>query len=62
LETDEKIFRQYTGAALHHSPLKNPTNILELGTSNGRWADDVAKQYPEARVIGTDTCLFPPKW
>ncbi|CEJ59596.1 hypothetical protein PMG11_08215 [Penicillium brasilianum] len=43
---------------LHRAPLKNPKNILDVGTGKGSWAIDMADAYPEATVRGVD--LYPP--
>jgi ubiquinone/menaquinone biosynthesis C-methylase UbiE len=36
------------------APLKTPLSILDVGTGTGRWAMDMAQQYPHANVIGVD--------
>ncbi|KAJ5584793.1 uncharacterized protein N7459_004593 [Penicillium hispanicum] len=43
---------------LFRSPIKNPKQILDIGTGKGTWAIDVADMFPEATVRGVD--LFPP--
>ncbi|KXG51842.1 uncharacterized protein PGRI_092350 [Penicillium griseofulvum] len=43
---------------LFHAPVKNPKQILDIGTGRGNWAIDVADMFPEATVRGVD--LFPP--
>ncbi|KAF2177731.1 S-adenosyl-L-methionine-dependent methyltransferase [Zopfia rhizophila CBS 207.26] len=43
---------------LFRSPIKEPQNILDLGTGKGDWAIDVADEFPSAIVHGVD--LFPP--
>jgi methylase of polypeptide subunit release factors len=42
------------GGKLYLAPLKDPQNILDIGTGMGIWAIDAADQHPEAHVIGTD--------
>jgi methylase of polypeptide subunit release factors len=39
---------------LHLVPLKNPQEILDVGTGTGIWAIDVADKFSSAQVIGTD--------
>jgi SAM-dependent methyltransferase len=36
------------------APLSDPRSILDVGTGSGRWAMDLAQQYPQAQVIGLD--------
>ncbi|KAF2664952.1 S-adenosyl-L-methionine-dependent methyltransferase [Microthyrium microscopicum] len=43
----------------HHAPLKAPQRILDLGTGTGAWAEDIAKEFPDSEVIGTDICPLP---
>ena len=40
--------------ALHKSPLKDPREILDVGTGTGIWAIDMADRYPNAKVTGID--------
>ncbi|RDW89155.1 S-adenosyl-L-methionine-dependent methyltransferase-16 [Coleophoma cylindrospora] len=39
---------------LHHAPIVNPHNILDVGTGTGIWAIEMADAYPSAYVVGTD--------
>jgi SAM-dependent methyltransferase len=36
------------------APIRNPTTILDVGTGTGRWAREIAQQFPAAKVVGTD--------
>lgn len=36
------------------APIRNPRNILDVGCGTGRWAREMAEQFPRAHVIGTD--------
>jgi ubiquinone/menaquinone biosynthesis C-methylase UbiE len=36
------------------APVGKPRAVLDIGCGTGRWARDVARQFPEARVIGFD--------
>ncbi|KAK0617008.1 S-adenosyl-L-methionine-dependent methyltransferase [Immersiella caudata] len=47
---------------LHLAPVENPKKILDVGTGSGIWAIDIADQYPDAEVIGTDISSVQPKW
>lgn len=43
---------------LFRSPVKDPRQVLDIGTGKGIWAIDVADMFPNATVRGVD--LFPP--
>ncbi|CAI7639914.1 unnamed protein product [Penicillium bialowiezense] len=43
---------------LFHAPVREPKEILDVGTGRGSWAVDVADMFPETTVRGVD--LFPP--
>jgi ubiquinone/menaquinone biosynthesis C-methylase UbiE len=36
------------------APIKNPAGILDVGAGTGRWAIEMARAFPSARVIGLD--------
>src|SRR5512146_2838198 len=40
------------------APIQQPTDILDVGCGSGRWAMEMAAQFPNARVVGLD--LVPP--
>jgi ubiquinone/menaquinone biosynthesis C-methylase UbiE len=40
------------------APVQHPSAILDVGSGSGRWAMEIATQFPSARVIGMD--LVPP--
>ncbi|KAL8931488.1 MAG: hypothetical protein Q9211_006928, partial [Gyalolechia sp. 1 TL-2023] len=50
------------GGNLHTAPLVNPRRILDIGTGTGIWAIEMAEQYPDAQVIGTDLSPIQPQW
>ena len=48
--------------ALHLSPLKDPEQILDVGTGTGIWAIDMGDNYPSAVVTGIDLSPTQPSW
>ncbi|KAH8594763.1 putative Demethylmenaquinone methyltransferase [Bisporella sp. PMI_857] len=40
--------------------LSNPTKILDIGTGTGEWAMEMAEEYPNAEIIGTDVAKIQP--
>ncbi len=36
------------------APIQNPSAILDVGSGTGRWAIEIAQQFPQARVTGID--------
>lgn len=49
-------------AHLHLAPLFKPKNILDIGTGTGIWAIQMAEQYPESTIWGTDLSPIQPSW
>jgi SAM-dependent methyltransferase len=47
---------------LFRAPIKDPRQILEIGTGTGIWAIDVADKYPLATVDATDLSPIQPTW
>lgn len=41
-------------------PLHNPTKVLDIGTGTGDWAINVAEDFPDCEVIGTDIADIQP--
>jgi cyclopropane fatty-acyl-phospholipid synthase-like methyltransferase len=56
------LFTLMLGGKLHLAPIENPHRILDVGTGTGIWALDIAEQYPEAEVLGTDLSPIQPGW
>lgn len=45
---------RYAFQGNYAAPIGQPTSILDVGTGTGRWAREMAAQFPSARVIGLD--------
>ncbi len=43
----------------HVAPVQQPAAILDVGCGSGRWANEIALQFPHANVIGLDV-ITPP--
>ncbi len=50
--------RKYLAPLSHQNP---PRKILDVATGTGRWAIDMADEFPGARVMGTDLSPIQPE-
>lgn len=41
------------------APLRNPKDILDVGSGTNRWAMEMARQFPSANVVGVDLVAAP---
>ena len=41
---------------------KAPKHILDIGTGTGMWAIEMADEFPEAEIVGTDLSPTQPSW
>jgi SAM-dependent methyltransferase len=53
LDIQQMMVQQMTGK-LYLAQLVDPIRILDVGTGSGKWALQIAKQFPEAAVLGLD--------
>ncbi|KAL4893512.1 putative TAM domain methyltransferase [Aspergillus ambiguus] len=60
------LFRLLVGGDLYRAPLLQqplpPKRILDVGTGTGIWAMEMAEEYPDATIIGTDLSPIQPNW
>lgn len=45
---------------LHLAPVKDPHEILDVGTGTGIWAIQMADKFPDAQITGTDLSPIQP--
>jgi ubiquinone/menaquinone biosynthesis C-methylase UbiE len=45
---------RYAFQGLYAVPLRNPRDILDVGTGTGRWTREMAQLFPRAKVVGLD--------
>lgn len=62
IDIKHHVIMLLSGGHLHLAPLISPAKILDLGTGTGIWAMEMADQYPDSLVIGTDLSPIQPKW
>ncbi|KAL4919557.1 S-adenosyl-L-methionine-dependent methyltransferase [Aspergillus aurantiobrunneus] len=59
------LFKLLTGGDLCRTPLAQqpaPKRILDIGTGTGIWALEMAEEFPEAEIIGTDLSPIQPSF
>ncbi len=65
LDMFHHVFRMLIGGALYRAPIapgRPPSRVLDLGTGTGLWAIEVANEFPNAMVVGTDLSPIQPGW
>jgi len=62
LDELQLCFRQLVGRNVVAPIRKNPTQIVDVGTGSGRWVLEVAEDYPNTRVTGTDISPIQPSY
>lgn len=61
------LFKLLSGGDLYRAPLTMtdstpPRRVLDIGTGTGEWALDMAEDFPNAEIIGTDLSPIQPSW
>lgn len=62
LDIKHRVITLLCGGELHFAPLIKPQRILDIGTGTGIWVMEMADQYPDTRIIGTDLSPVQPLW
>lgn len=65
LDTMHHFFKLLTRGPLFFAPITQvhqPERILDIGTGTGQWALEMAEEFPEAEVVGTDLSPIQPTW
>lgn len=55
------VYKVLFGGRNVFAPLQHPIKILDIGTGTGKWCVEVAKEYPNAQIIGTDLSPIQPE-
>jgi ubiquinone/menaquinone biosynthesis C-methylase UbiE len=58
LDFQHHIFRHVLRSN-YLAPIERPKDILDAGCGTGRWAMEMADQFPQARVVGLDIAVPP---
>ncbi|KKY29844.1 putative methyltransferase domain-containing protein [Diaporthe ampelina] len=62
LDLQHKLWQVHLDDALFKAPIQlPPKNVLDVATGTGIWAIQMARQYPDSNVIGTDLSLIQPE-
>ncbi|KAB8072208.1 S-adenosyl-L-methionine-dependent methyltransferase [Aspergillus leporis] len=59
------LFKLLLGGALYRAPMDQgpePQRILDVGTGTGIWALEIAEDFPNAEIVGTDLSPIQPNW
>lgn len=63
LDLQHEMFLRLFGGKRYLCPIKTPSNVLDLGTGTGIWAQELADSLPEwCQVMGVDLSPIQPIW
>ncbi|KAJ9317649.1 hypothetical protein DTO271D3_2115 [Paecilomyces variotii] len=63
LDLGHHVCRLVLGGYLYRAPItQTPRRVLDIGTGTGIWAIDMADEFPNALIIGTDLSPIQPTW
>ncbi|KAH7635576.1 S-adenosyl-L-methionine-dependent methyltransferase [Sordaria sp. MPI-SDFR-AT-0083] len=63
LDISHHVMTLLLDGKLYTAPITdNPENIIDIGTGTGLWAIDMADEFPDCNVIGTDLSPNQPTW
>ena len=62
LDLTHNLLKITMGTKLFNAPIDKPKRILDIGTGTGIWAIEMADEYPEAEITGTDLSATQPTW
>ncbi|KZF24377.1 S-adenosyl-L-methionine-dependent methyltransferase [Xylona heveae TC161] len=55
------ILQQAFGGRSYFAPLRNPKRMLDIGTGTGVWPLEMAEEFPDCEIIGTDLSPIQPQ-
>ncbi|KAL2356158.1 S-adenosyl-L-methionine-dependent methyltransferase, partial [Cryomyces antarcticus] len=62
LDLQYEILKMLFEGRAYFAPLKNPKKILDIGTGTGIWPIEMAHQFPDCEITGTDLSPIQPQW
>lgn len=63
LDLTHNMLKVTMGMKLYTAPLEQTTrSILDIGTGTGLWAIEMADEFPDAEIMGTDLSPTQPTW
>ncbi|PYH90270.1 UMTA methyltransferase family protein [Aspergillus ellipticus CBS 707.79] len=62
LELMHHLFKLLLGGESYRAPIHQPERILDVGTGTGTWAMEMADEFPDAEILGTDLSPIQPNW